>query len=444
MSEGLRRSSRRTEAAAAVVSVPEETITEQPKKRTKTPATKSTMPVPAAARAPVKLSPEELFRREIEMRQQQMMSTVKTLPKEARDELLKLKTLFTDATVEDIGDERRQLSFFCQLWRMYPNGLSFTINKFCYTPANYSSGSYVLERDNPYYEQYLKDKPELIEFIKTKTPKLVRFTKYDYDKIEEWFQQLLGMLTYYFKHSYEIKEIVEIQMFMNFPYKISWEVYRSKQEFYTNINKMCLIFQKWFDLSFEYKGTDTYIYTVKENETKRFLRGVHDKAMTTINPSEKTISYLSTTIDESIANSYTHHDPLGAVAYTTAPNEMDPAKIYNYVEEFIPAPGTKCIDMNYSSEISGSYIKDEVMMEYLQEFVFPRGLTITTSLPFEEHPQFPTIIQRYIAPGSTSAAAAKGGKRNKIRKLKKTMKLKKNKISKGKTNKKIRKSRKYK
>jgi hypothetical protein len=128
------------------------------------------------------------------------------------------------------------------------------------------------------------------------------------------------------------------------------------------------------------------------------------------------------------------------VAYKTAPNEMDPSKIYNYVEEFIPAPGTKCIDMNYSSP-TNSYlgIKDDVMMDHLQEFVFPRGLIITTSLPFEEHPEFPTIIQRYVAPESTSAAASaaasRGGKRNKS---------KKNKTSKRKTNKKIRKTRKYK
>jgi hypothetical protein len=92
---------------------------------------------------------------------------------------------------------------------------------------------------------------------------------------------------------------------MNFSPNIPWEVYRSKERFYTNINKICLIFQKLFDLSFEYKGTDTYIYTVKRNETKRFLRGIHDKAMTTINPSEETVSYLSTTLDQSIANKYT-------------------------------------------------------------------------------------------------------------------------------------------
>lgn len=378
------------------------------------------------------LTPEEIeeaakknFLDELTKNKKRITELKKQINTEYSKELIYFGTILSKPTLEALGDENKQLKIFCYVWKLYTEGVSFTINKYLYTdPSNQN----ILENS------YFKDQPtELATFIKTKTPKLIAFDEGDYYNIGTGFLKFLDVLLSELFNDDDnvesiLKEFFSLMLGLDYFDKYDVKIFSSRQEFYSNINQMCLFFTNFFDLSFKYQGEDTYIYTVKENETKRFLRGIHDKPMTTIKPQEKSLAYTSTTIDKEIAE----HFATSSMYTKPKPeqmNETDPSKITDYIEEIIPEPGTKCIDMNFESKNDSRIGIRDFMMENQVEFIFNRGLTVTTELPFEEHPEFPKIIQRHI---SSSTEDVKGGKKNKN--IRKTKKIMNNKMKKSRKN----------
>jgi hypothetical protein len=185
----------------------------------------------------------------------------------------------------------------------------------------------------------------------------------------------------------------------------------SIKAFYT-IKPICDMFIKFYDLSFTYRDPDpekNYLYTTKEGDI--FYRGVSQKPLSSIPESEYQKTYLSTSQDKGVACLHTYVVSVNKNAQRAIADDGTPSQ---YIMVLHVEPGITLIDMNKGGLTSQKN-------RWQKEFVFPRGLTITTpnkettteKIIAERREYNALFINRYV---TKTGASSKGGKYRRHRK----------------------------
>lgn len=298
--------------------------------------------------------------------------------------------IINNPTLEKLGDKEKQFTIFTNLWRQYTEGLSYIINKFLYSGNN------------------------------------VNFTdKQKDDLLDKFFVLLIEDICGNYIDTSDEYDEMSLDISVNLSEELN-NIYEYKGSKTSNdiINSVCISYVKFFNLSFEYEGDNSYIKITDKVEI--FYRGVRDKPFSTINQIESIVSYLSTSKKVEVAKS--HMNDLNRDKIPEKKNNPNPEK---YVEMLIVDDGIPCINMNSPGIIDN-------LMEWQDEFIFPLGLIMETErvgqpkvYPFEgldmNEEDKNMLIDTYVVVRHIKKQGIVGGK--------KKMKSRKNKKIKNKTRK---------